>query len=69
MADSPFGRFRAWAIASAPVYVTCPCCTHPALIPRDSIGGRRMCRQCYCFYFVKDCTAVTAQVAQSALAG
>ena len=61
MADSPFGRFCAWAIASAPVYVTCPWCSHPTLIPRDAIGTHRTCRQCYGFYFVKDPTSMPAQ--------
>ena len=62
MADSPFVCVCGWAIVSAPVYVLCPCCGHPALIPRDSVGTRRLCRQCYRPYFVSDCTAMTAHV-------
>ncbi|MBN1343924.1 MAG: hypothetical protein JXQ73_14670 [Phycisphaerae bacterium] len=62
MADSHFGCFCAWASPGAPVYVTCPSCSHPAIIPRGSIGQRQVCRQCYCLYVVTDPESMTAQV-------
>jgi hypothetical protein len=44
------------------VYVICPHCSHPTVIPRSSTGKHRVCRQCYCLYFVCDSTSVIAEV-------
>ena len=29
-----------------PIYVTCPHCGHPQVIPADRRGKKRLCRQC-----------------------
>jgi hypothetical protein len=61
MADDLFGCFCSSATTGEPVYVTCPSCLHPAVIPRTSVGKYRACRQCYCLYLVKETTSMTAR--------
>lgn len=33
-----------------PLYVTCPQCNHPAVLPRSMKGRRYRCRQCAAVY-------------------
>lgn len=43
------------------VYVSCPHCSHPTVIPHSSTGRHRLCRQCYGLYFVNYCTSLIAE--------
>jgi len=37
-----------------PVYIMCPHCHHPAVVPAIRRGMNRVCRQCQRLFFVPD---------------
>ena len=43
------------------VYVICPHCLHPTVVPRGRTGKGRLCRQCGQVYVVDDSAALAAE--------
>ncbi len=42
------------------VYVICPHCFHPTVVPRARAGKGRLCRQCGQMYFVGQSSSLAA---------